>query len=336
MLATLTLPASPELPAPCAPTLRVRSAGELKSALRQARACALTVDASEMDRVLGLDAGRGLVEVQAATPWTALAARLAAHQVDLAGFTPDAVLPASVGESLALAAPGPDGLPVTAHVIAITVATPDGELRRADCDTNRELFRLALGGQGVIGVLYSATLSLESLRRSAAAAAAPAALRLEDGSGDAACAIECLLAPARVEAFLAAARALANERRMALCEITVRRYRRDASCQLRWAAEPWAGVEIRFRAKPTLGAGVAAAQLRRGILSAALALGGSFPIRDLRDVTRRQLEACYPAIAGFLADKRRADPAERLQNAWYRKLRAILQSEPCESRWSAG
>ncbi len=75
--------------------------------------------------------------------------------------------------------------------------------------------------------------------------------------------------------------------------------------------------------------------MRRALLQAALAHGGSFPIRDLRDATRRQLETCYPMIGAFLADKRRGDPAERLQNSWYRGLVATMRSEPCAVRWGA-
>jgi hypothetical protein len=73
--------------------------------------------------------------------------------------------------------------------------------------------------------------------------------------------------------------------------------------------------------------------MRRELLAAALAHGGSFPIRDLRDATRRQVESCYPMIHAFLAEKRRGDPAERLQNAWYRGLLATMRGEQCAVRW---
>jgi hypothetical protein len=111
------------------------------------------------------------------------------------------------------------------------------------------------------------------------------------------------------------------------------RYRAEAETSLRWATQDWAGVEVRFGIKATLGAAVAAAEVRRALLDAALRRGGSFPIRDLRDATRQQLEACYPAISAFLADKRRSDPAERLQNTWYRKLVVTMRSQPCQVKW---
>ena len=250
MLATLTLPLCPDLPAPRTPTVRVRSADDLRGALRQARGSGLTVDASGMDRVLCFDAGRGLVEVQAATTWATLAAFLSTHDIDIGAFARDAALPTAIGECLALAAPGPDGQPATAHVAAITLATPDGELRRADRSVNAELFRLALGGQGVIGVLYSATLCLRSVQAGAAAAAPPVELGFGEAAGGSASGIECLLPPERLEAYLAAARALAEERRVRLHRIAVRRYLPESECHLRWARRDWAGVEVRFGVSP--------------------------------------------------------------------------------------
>jgi FAD/FMN-containing dehydrogenase len=341
MYATLTLPAGTDITAPQrTPTVRVRSADDLRNALRHARQHAVRLDGSAMDCVLRYDGKRRVIEVQAATPWSALAEYLASRKIAIDAF---ARMPATVGEAAAQAAAGPDGLPVTAHIAAITVFTPDGELRRADRNAHRELFRLALGGHGVIGVLYSVTLSVDSLLRSAAAATAPVELRLEREPATPApafvsafvpaCAIECLLPPSALDAFLQDVRQLADERRLELHGIAVRRYQPESESSLRWASREWAGVEVRFGTKHTLGASVAAAEVRRTMLQAALNHGGSFPIRDLRDATRRQLEACYPMIGAFLADKRRSDPAERLQNGWYRALVATMRGEPCAVRW---
>lgn len=333
MFATLSLPSGHELPTPHrARTVRVRSANELQSALRQARQNALTLDGTGLDRVLRVDARRGLLEVQAATPWSELARYLAAQKIALDAF--GGCLPATVGEAVSQAAPGPDGLPVTAHVLAVTLVTPEGELRRADRDSNNPLLRLVLGGQGVVGVLYSVTLSIDSLRRSAANAIAPVELGIaETASAAAARTIECLLPPEALDGFLADVRALLDERRLALLGISVRRRLADDSCQLNWSTREWAGVEIRFGTKTTLGASVGATEVRRALLAAALARGGSFALRHAQDATRHQLEACYPTLKGFLAEKRRGDAAERLQNDWYRCVTAKLRSEPCESRW---
>lgn len=336
MYATLSLPACHDLTAPHrAPTVCVRSASELQAALRQARQHAVTLDGRSLDRVLRMDAARGLIEVQAATTWNELARYLATQKIALGAFDATTGLPATVGEALALASPGPDGLPVTAHVAAVALVTSDGELRRADRDNNADLLRLVLGGQGVIGVLYSATLSTASLSRSAAGALAPVAL--DSAARAPACAatsaIECLLPPESLEGFLLDVRACIDERRLALLGITVRRHLADDSCRLHWATREWAGVEIRFGVKATLGASVAANEARRALLAAALARGGSFQLRHAPDATRRQLDACYPALREFLAEKRRCDAAERLQSDWYRRVAGKLRGEACEVRW---
>src|SRR6185503_12564115 len=219
MLATLTLPAGTDLTLlRPTPTVRVRSANELRDALRHARAQAIRLDGSEMDRILHFDARRGLLELQAATRWSELAGYLASRRIPIDAFAQSNGGPATVGEAVAQAAPGPDGLPVSAHVAAITLCTPDGELRRADRNTHAELFRLALGGQGVIGVLYSVTLSIASLCASAAAAAAPVELHIDEAGAaqSPACAIECLLPPETLEAYLKEVRQLATDRRIAL------------------------------------------------------------------------------------------------------------------------
>ncbi len=328
MLMTLTMPAALETgaeprPAAAPVRLKVRSADELRNAMRNSRAHPVTLDGTAMNRVLRLDASRGLIEVQAATTWAELAKYLAGRKAAIDAFIVSPGLPPAIGEAVSAAAPGPDGM-------------PDGELRRADRESNTELFRLALGGQGVIGALYSVTLSMESLRASAAEATPPVALEMPQTgcAPQAECALEVLVPPAALQAYLADVRALANERRLTLLGISVRRHRQDASAFLGWARQEWAGVRVRFGFRATLGAGVAAAEIRRALLAAAIERGGSFALRDARDATREQLEACYPTLAAFIAEKRRADPEERLQSAWYRDVVAKLRTERCESRWN--
>jgi FAD/FMN-containing dehydrogenase len=335
MLATLELQTTCPLPlVPGLEVLRVRSAQELRLALRRARDRSLAVDASGLDCVLRVDPEQGLVEVQACTCWASLAEHLGRHGTPLEAFATGPGLPRTVGEALAENAAGPDGVPLSSHVASITLATPDGELRRADRDTNSALFKLALGGQGVVGVLYSATLRLESLRRSAAQARAPVDLTIPDcGTAPAAlCAAEYLLPPERLEAFLRSVRALATERRLALRGITIRRLLAEDETFLRWASREWAGVRIVFGIKPTLGAAAHAAEIRRLLLEQALQLGGSFPLRELAFASRAQVEACYPMLGAFLAEKRRGDPGERLQNGWFRCARAKLRAEACSAQ----
>lgn len=338
MTAALCLPAACDLASmPRAETVVVRSADELRHAMRRSRLRPTMLDASGLDRILRLDRAHGALEVQAGTRWDALAAwpALAGHGLDAFASAPG--FPATVGEALAENAAGPDGVPVVRHVQAFVLVTPDGELRRADRASNPDLFRLVAGGQDVFGMLYSVTLDIESLRGSAAAAQAPIALVLAGSAPaqDRACEILLLVPPEALEGFLAGVRALAAERRLGLQSITVRRTLPEDETRLRWARREWAAVRIRFGIRTSLGASVHAAETRRSMLALALACNGAFPVGDLRDATRAQLEACYPGLSAFVAEKRRADPAERLQNAWFRMACAILRGERCESRWSA-
>jgi FAD/FMN-containing dehydrogenase len=339
MFATLTLPAPCDINSmPRVETIAVHSADELRQALRQSRTRPMTLNATGLDRILRLETARGLVEVQAATPWAALAAypALAGFGIETLAATPGMVR--TVGEALTVNVACPDGSPFARHVASIVLVTPEGELRRADRESNPELLRLVIGGQGVFGVLYSVTLRLDLLRECAANALEPAALVLaeETAALGPACEIELLLPPESLQRFLGEIRELSRERRLPLQGITVRRTCADAGSSLNWATREWAAVRVRFGVRTSIGAAVYAAETRRALLGRALACGGSFPVADLRDATRAQLEACYPQLAAFLAEKRRCDPAERLQNAWFRSACAILRGERCESRWQQG
>jgi hypothetical protein len=316
-------------------TVRVRSADELRGALRLARDQALTLDASGLDRVLRLDGGSGMLEVQAAATWTALAEYVRPRGLALDAFASGAGLPATVGEAVSRNCAGPDGRPLSAHVAAITLVTPDGDLKRASRESNAELFRLALGGHGVFGVLYSATLCLKSLARSAAAALAPAELCVPQAP-DALAAnyvFDCLLPPGELDTYLAQVRDLAAQWRFALHRVSVRPLLQESETALSWATRDWAGITLCFLLRETLGACVRATQVRRELLAAALELGGNFPISAPQHANRTQLERCYPTLSAFLVEKRRADPGERLQNRWYLTVTAKLGGEPCAVRW---
>ena len=330
MLATLTFPESADLHAARPQdTLRVRSADDLRRALRAARERALALDLSALNRILRLDGERGQIELQAATPWTSVERTLGERgALSVPGVLASA-LPASVGEAVAENAAGPDGTPMVAHVEAITLVTPDGELRRADRELNSNLFRLALGGHGLFGVLYSVTLRLDSMLRAAERAQAPVGLDLSQSGGAAGVCrtAEFLVPPGELERVLAAFKKLAAERRIALQNVVVRKLRPEHETFLCWATRDWAGVTLRYCTRPTLGASVHAAEIQRLLLDTALAHGGSFPIGSAHLATPAQLAACYPKLADFVAEKRRYDPAERLQNGWYRRAAALLLGE---------
>ena len=310
MIATLTLP---------------RSASELCQAVRLAR----PFNPTRLDRVLRLDTSRGQVEVQASATWASLAAYLRPNAAQAIAPWSDT---STIGESVAANSPGPDGRPTVAHVEAIALVTPDGELRRLT-RAQRELFALAVGGQGLFGTLYSVTLSLESLARAAADATDPAMLFLSASEARNRV-LHVLVPPELTEQFLADARARCEDWRIAIEGIEVSRTLPEDETVLCWARREYAATRLTLADPPALGGAVRTTQLHRELIDCAIAHGGSFPISCTPAATRAQVETCYPQLRGFLADKRRTDPGERLTNAWYRHHRSLLARQPCDVRWA--
>jgi hypothetical protein len=312
--------ATPSLTLPAAAGPRVFSAGDLCKAMRDSRPA--LPDASGLDRVLRHDAARGLLEVQSGTPWSALSAHGGA-----------AFGAGTVGAAVAANGHGADGAPVVAHVHSITVATADGELRRASRERAPELFRLAVGGFGVFGPFYSVTLDLASLARSAARATPPLSLELPaPAPAGAPFRIGLLLPPHASEAFVTQARAALEERRARLARLEARRTLPEDTTFLRWARCEYAALDIEFRMSETVGACVSATQLRARLIELAVAAGGSFAPAHLPCATRAQAAHCYPMLGEFLAEKRRFDPAERVAGAWYRAVRNLWKRDYCAAR----
>jgi len=338
MLATLSLPSLPE-PAPPAPprTFRVRSADELRSAMRQPEPGVIGVDRTALDRVLRFDTARQLVEVQVGTPWRALCSYLAEHASDLQSFAECGDMPPSIGECVAANAAGPDGRPMVAHVESLALVTPDGSLRRASRFANKELFVLAIGGHDLFGAPYSITLRVDSLLRSARDSQPAAILEIpENEYGGEHCSLGLLVPPHRLEGVLAQVRERCADRRIPICGMRVRRVLPEDETMLRWARCECAEVTLLLALPPAIGGTVRAVQLRRELIDLALAAGGGFPIASTFHASREQTEACYPALKSLLAEKRRRDPDERLDNSWYRHYRGLLARDLCPVRWSRG
>lgn len=302
------------------------SALELRAAMRDAR----PYNASRLDRVLRVDERFGLVEVQASTPWKAIADCLRPGDAQAAQV--QTTMP-TVGESLGCNAAGPDGRPAVTHVESVTLVTPNGELRSISRTANRELFALVAGGQGLFGALYSITLHIGSLARAVNEAADAEILSLAEAGGRSR-PLQLLVPPEKLESFLADARSRCGEWRMALEGVEVRRTLEENDSFLRWARREYAAVTLRLGEPPALGVAVRATQLRRELLDAAIARGGSFPVACTPEATRAQTEACYPQLRSFLAEKRRLDPAERLVNAWYCHYRGLFGRKSCAVRWA--
>lgn len=320
--------------APALPRMHVRSALELRQAVRRASAGLLRLDASGLDRVLRLDTTQGLIEVQASASWSALAGCLPSCGGAIArGWEASFCDARSIGASLDTNAPGPDGSPLISHIEAIALVTADGELRRVSRRRGAELFALAVGGQGLFGVTYSVTFRLESIAR-AALAASPATGHEATPPAHPEKLLALLLPPERLERFTDDARRRCSEWRLAMRIRQVRELLADRESFLSWAKRDYTALTLAIEAPPALAGCVRATQLRRELLEAAIGHGGSFPIARTPDATRDHLAACYPELAGFIAEKRRYDPGERLANDWYRHHRSLLGREACEVRWS--
>lgn len=297
------------------------SAQELQESVRLCR----RVDAARLDRILRLDSRRALLEVQANTRWHAVADCLRPGDAQVRRLL---AAHATVGATLCRNAAGPDGRPAVAHVESLTLVTPDGHLRRIDRLTSGGLFALTLGGLGSFGVLYSATLRVESLLRAVSEPRLPEGL-----AGDPARRLRLLVPPERLDGFLAEARAHCAEWRGVLEGVQVRQTHEEDETFLRWAKRQYAEVTLWLGEPATLGGAVRCTQLRRALIDAAIASGGTFPIACTPEATRTQTQACYPQLAAFLAEQRRIDPGGVMANAWLRHQRSLLGREACEIRW---
>ena len=304
------------------------SALELSAAMRDA----LPYDANRLDRVLRVDERYGLVEVQAATPWKAIAAALRPGDARSASASTRTTLP-TVGASLAHNAAGPDGRPAVTHVESITLVTPNGELRRASRTAHRELFALAAGGQDLFGALYSVTLNIGSLQRAVNEARAAEVIAAPERTMRSR-ALRLLLPPDKVDAFLLETRRRCAEWRLPLAGVELRRTAEEQDSFLRWARRAYAALTLQLAEPPVLGVAVRAMQLRHGLIDAAIGHGGSFPVSCTPEATRAQVEACYPQLGAFLAEKRRIDPAEKLTNAWYCHYRDLFSRGRCTVRFA--
>lgn len=313
----------------------LHSADDLRRAMRQAARGEVAQRATTaLDRVLGWDAARALVEVQSGTPWPTLAARLAQQIPEFEAAVWHGSPAGSVGDAVAVNAPGPDGQPVVALVEALTLVTADGELRHASRVRDPALFALAVGGHGVFGTAYSVTFRVDALALAARRARSTETLQPRADVAGASRSLVLLLPPARQAAFIEAACAIADDWRTPITRIDVMQTLAEHETRLRWAKQAYAALTLRLALPRRLGACVRVAQACSALIDCALAHGGSFAIGATRDATRAQLETAYPELRSVLAEQLRRDPEERLCNAWYRHHRRVLDGVACDVRWN--
>jgi FAD/FMN-containing dehydrogenase len=130
------------------------------------------IDTTGFDRVLGLDRRRGLLEVEAGIQWPALhdwlersqggAARAWTFRQKQTGA--DRL---SIGGALSanVHGRGLDLPPFVSEVERFTLVGAAGRLHRCSRTENRELFRLAIGGYGLFGVIATVALRLVPRRK---------------------------------------------------------------------------------------------------------------------------------------------------------------------------
>jgi FAD/FMN-containing dehydrogenase len=122
---------------------------------------AVLVDTRQMNRVLGLDEDRGIVTVEAGIQWPELIARLqstrwgivqkqtGADRLSLAG----ALSANAHGRGLALK-------PIIDQVESFDLVDARGNVRTCSREGNPDLFRLAIGGYGLFGIIARVQLRL--------------------------------------------------------------------------------------------------------------------------------------------------------------------------------
>lgn len=126
------------------------------------------MDTRELRRIIALDAERGIVTLEVGSWWFDLVSGLRAMQPPEADRRWSIVQKRAGADRLsiggALAANGHGRRltyrPIMQDVDAFEMITTHGELFRCDRENNAELFRLAIGGYGLFGVITSVDLRL--------------------------------------------------------------------------------------------------------------------------------------------------------------------------------
>src|SRR5437879_321109 len=130
------------------------------------------LDIRKMNKVLAFDTERGLIEMESGMQWPQLLEHLAAarfsgekqwafnqKQTGADRLTMGGCLAANIhGRGLTLP-------PFVSDVESFTLIDAKGELRPCSRTENAELFRLAIGGYGLFGFIYSVTLRLVRRRK---------------------------------------------------------------------------------------------------------------------------------------------------------------------------
>ncbi|MEX1166439.1 MAG: FAD-binding oxidoreductase, partial [Hydrogenophaga sp.] len=130
------------------------------------------VDTTGLNRVLGSDASRGLLHIEAGANWHHIIA--ASHQMPAPGGgcwaigqKQTGVDEVTLGGSISANAHGRGLLmqPMGADIEDLTLVNAQGEVLLCSRSHNAELFSLVIGGYGLFGLIYAATLRLVPRQR---------------------------------------------------------------------------------------------------------------------------------------------------------------------------
>ena len=130
------------------------------------------IDMTGLDRVLAVDAARGLLHIEVGADWPKIIAASHAMATESGGCwgirqKQTGVDAVTLGGSISANAHG-RGLwmqPLCDDIEDLTLIDARGDAHLCNRTQNRELFSLAIGGYGLFGVIYSATLRLSPRQR---------------------------------------------------------------------------------------------------------------------------------------------------------------------------
>ena len=98
---------------------------------------------------------------------------------------------------------------------------------------------------------------------------------------------------------------------------TIRFIEKDTESFLAWAREPYICIVCNLHVVHTEAGKKKAVEDFRRIIDRAIQHGGRYFLTYHRWATRKQVESCYPQFVEFLRLKKKYDPEERFQSAWY-------------------
>ena len=131
-----------------------------------------------------------------------------------------------------------------------------------------------------------------------------------------------------IATFMAQAANVLKEKSVEVIYGTIRAILKDDISFLPWAKEDYACVIFNLRTAHTAQGQARTAEAFRGLIDAALDLGGSYFLTYHRHATREQVLRAYPQFETFLERKRHFDPHTRFTSDWYVHHLALLGHQP--------